>query len=80
MKRIKLMVSVAVAVCICSLIAVAGASASPANPKSQVGLCSDFLQLQQPSPADFSTAFATLIAQNGGIAATTTYCTALVNG
>jgi hypothetical protein len=76
--------TVAVAVGICSLIAAAGASASPANAKSQVGLCSDFLQIQQSftgtgvPPAYSSTAFSALIAQNGGIAATTTYCTALL--
>jgi hypothetical protein len=77
-------IAVPVAVCICSLIAAAGASAStlpstgPANSKAQVELCTDFLQLQQPSPADSSTAYATLIAQNGSIAATITYCQALV--
>lgn len=77
-------IAVPVAVCICSLMAAAGASAStvpstgPANSKAQVELCTDFLQLQQPSPADNSTAYAALIAQNGGIPATIAYCQALL--
>lgn len=57
----------------------------PANSHAQFGLCTAFLAAQKStnsttsSPPQYnSTAFKALIAQNGGVAGTTTYCTGVV--